>query len=215
MRPRTVAAVVLAFLLGVAGGVVTRVGAEQDRTRAEQADERATTYAVQAKALGEQVAASDVCQSTNVDTQVQFGYLCSQARKVADQSEPDPVDTEALASLVTSIVMAGLPDRIDDAVSRYMAANPQRQAPSRDEIRAWVVAEVAKIPPPANGAPGKAGASGKDGEDGKDAPPPTDEQIDASVARWFEAHPVNDCPGVWRGPFVDESGSTIYHCEVP
>lgn len=199
------AAAVLGFAL-----VATEAGREAQRADSYQA--RYVASVSQAKSLGQEVSASPVCQADRpVVDGLDLTDLCRVAERVATAAEPEQVDVEALAASVTRLVLAGLPARIDDAVARYMAAHPQTPAPSRDEVRAWVAAEVAALPPAKDGADG---TNGEDGADGQPGPGPTDDQIDAAVSRWFEAHPGNDCPGAWSGPLLDEHGTTYYRCEA-
>lgn len=225
---------VLATGLLVVAFAASAAGSVTNANRATEADDRADGYAVQAKALGDELAASPVCQSPSP---VVGGYdlteLCRTADRVAASNQPEQVDVEQLAKAVAALVLADLPARIDAAVSEalrrnppavdpdvlagivtpiaqaivtaYLAANPPApgRAPTADEVSTATRVEVAayfeRHPPPA-GEPGR---------------PPTPEEIDAAVARWFESNPINACPGVWRGPYVDLTGTSYYKCEVP
>lgn len=196
---------IAALLIGMAVLVVLAV--RNDR-KAHAADAQRVTWVAQARDLGAQIARSNVCTSTDPADLAQFGYLCDQARKVKDEPDPKPVDTQALAAAVSALVVATLPERVDAAVQRYMLANPLA---SKDEIREWVKAEVAAVPP----IPGGTGAPG---------PPATSAQIDAAVAKYLAAHPPEQgptgpigppgeggCPGAWE-QVVDADGELIYRC---
>lgn len=209
------------FLLGLAAAlfaflaVVNDSEATASRQTAQSAQQRADESNEQLRSSGEQIAKLEICQRTDAGSLAEFGFVCEQARKVASQSQPSPVDTQALAKAITTLVGASLPAQVEAAVQRYMQAHPTA---SLEEVREWVKQEVAAHPatPGADGQPGKDGAAGQPGEAGPPGPPPTDAQIDAAVGRWLEAHPVNGCPAPaqWE-PTLFTDGRSGYRCLIP
>lgn len=125
------------------------------------------------------------------------------------------------------------------AVARYLREHPPPagRPPSMAEVLTAVTGYLREHPPAAGppgqpgakgetGAPGKdgqegkPGAPGKDGADGRDGqpgPPPTDEQVRATVQSYLDSHPLYctppDPPGQvtgtpWRCTFNSEGGTT-------
>lgn len=220
---------VSAWALGVATAVVLLVVLVRTDERATDAQTTVDTYAVQAKARAQQIAASDVCQSTDPRVVAQFGSLCAIAQDVAAQDRPDPIDTDALAAEVAAVVTAGLPARVDAAVAAYLTSHPP--TPGRDatpEQVAAAVGEYLTLHPPEPGRPPTAGEiaaevaayldrhpppAGPDGEPGR---PPTTEEIDAAVGAYLEAHPVQVCAeGEIREPYIYRDGRQGSRCVLP
>lgn len=185
-----------------------------------------------ARDLGEQMAASPVCQSTDPTVMVQFRALCDQAFLVRDQAEPNPQDVQQLIATVTALVMADLPARVDAAVQESLRRHPPKGEVSPEEVTPIVQAVVTTYlldhplvaPPTAEQViaatatevqawfernPPPAGPQGEPG------PGPSFAQVQAAVDAWFASHPPIPCPGVWTGPKVLPSGATGYECEVP
>jgi hypothetical protein len=194
------------MVLGGVGGYYASTAGDADRT-IQDANQRSVAAVAQAKGLGEQIVKSDVCQSTSPEDLAQFGYLCDTARKVVSRPTPDPVDTQALASAVTTLVMAGVRGQIETAVARYLAEHPPPASVSQAEIARMIAAELARNPP-ADGAPGESGQPGGPGR------PPTPDEVNAAVAAWFAAHPPNECSGRWES-YLYPDGVSGYRCVVP
>lgn len=115
--------------------------------------------------------------------------------------DADPVDLDALASLVIDKLFGG--DRLktlvdlvtSESVAKHMEENPARDGKDADPevIKKAVSEAVAAIPAPS---------------DGKDADPVSEAQIAAEVARYLQANPVKDGEsGVGlAGAMIDRSG---------
>lgn len=121
---------------------------------------------------------------------------------------------------------AGAPGRtptqteVGAAVSAYLKSNPppKGRAPTMAEIITAVTGYLTEHPPPAGpagakgdqgdkGDPGDAGSQGDRGEQG---PPPTDEQIRAAVAAYFDSHTFTCEPEDPTGPVTGGP----YRCRV-
>jgi hypothetical protein len=91
------------------------------------------------------------------------------------------------------------PAQIAAAVLNYLADHPPAPGepgppPTEGQILEAVAVYFAANPPP-SGPPGR---DGTDGSDGKDAEPLTSERIQAELAAYFEAHPIQRCDPGWE-----------------
>jgi hypothetical protein len=123
------------------------------------------------------------------------------------------------------------PELVAAAVSAYMAAHPVRDGRNAPDaatvVRAVMPAVQAQVAayqaahPAKNGTNGKDGAAGVDGKDGAtgpagpagkdgtDAPPPTQEQVDAAVTAYCDAHDHCQGPAGATGP-AGKDGQDAY-----
>lgn len=128
-------------------------------------------------------------------------------------TEPESVDVEAIAALITAKVLAQIPapepghtptaaelaPLVATAVASYLAANPPPAGqdgvtPSIEQlttITASVVATYLEANPPPAGEKGDQGDPGEPGEPGR---PPTAEEIQTAVDAWIAANPPPYCP---------------------
>lgn len=111
---------------------------------------------------------------------------------------------------------------LDAAVTRYCANNACSKPPTTEQVYAAIQACA--------DAGGCRGPSGVAGKDGRDAPPVTDQQLDASTARYCDAHGgcsgpqgvpgvngVDGAPGTPAGPFTfswDDLNGRTHVCSV-
>jgi len=148
-RDLWVFALVVALAI-VGGSVLIDKDSEADRadtadSRADVAVEQRDTAVAQAKGLGQQI--TDACTADG-GLAAQIADLCARAQRVVDQPEPDRIDTDALASLVTARVLATIPRPRD---GRDGATPP-----------------CALLPPFCAGTDGTDGEDGSDGRNGQD-----------------------------------------------
>lgn len=116
----------------------------------------------------------------------------------AGGSPPGPTDEQVLEAVedyfLTHPVEDGedaSPAQIAAAVINYLAEHPPAPgepgpAPTEEQVLNAVAVYLAANPPPA-GPPGPPGA------DGEDADPPSSAEIQAELATYFEAHPIEMC----------------------
>lgn len=91
------------------------------------------------------------------------------------------------------------PAQIAAAVINYLAENPPEPgepgpAPTEEQLLNAVAVYLAANPPP----PGAPGSDGKDGADGEDAEPLTSDRIQAELAAYLEANPLQRCDPGWE-----------------
>lgn len=216
----TVGVLLLAMSL-VAAWNIGRASTADDR--AAGAEQKSSEVLIQARALGQGVAESPACQPVNDQGVDQYGYLCAQARKVADADEPSASDLEALSTAVAAQLQDGLTAKVRAEVERYLAANPLPESVPVEQTRAVVQelvdAAIAALPPATPATPGKPGADGLPGR------PPTADEIAAVVTpllpglvdAWLAAHPITPalCPdGQVSDPVVWDDGRAGSRCIV-
>lgn len=136
------------LVLGLAlGWVATAQRLASVESALGEARTQSDTRADQAKAIGEQVAASDKCQSPGATPP-----LCDVARRVVVADRPSEQDTERLISLAVAAATADLPERVDAAVAAALAANPPKANVTTEELVAVVTpivqAAVDQLAPP-------------------------------------------------------------------
>lgn len=90
------------------------------------------------------------------------------------------------------------PPQIAAAVINYLTDHPPAPgqpgpAPTEEQLLNAVAVYLAANPPP----PGPPGADGTDGADGRDAEPLTSERIQAELAAYLAAHPLETCDPGW------------------
>lgn len=157
-----------------------------------------------------------------------------QARTLADQVRqlggvpkvsPPPAPIPAQSGAPGKTGASGAPGRaptqaeVSAAVSVYLKDNPppEGRAPTMAEIITAVSGYLQEHPPAAGpagpagekgdkGDQGDPGATGPQGDRGEQGPPPTDEQIRAAVAAYFDSHtftcePEDPAGGVTGGSF--------------
>lgn len=219
------AAAVIAMLAAVVLGgtlLATRDDVDKSQTAIRTNKNNATVAKKAATTAVKKAAVVERKQKRLEVKVVQTRVLVKQTRTVLKQvgilGNPGMRGPRGLPGLGLEPTQAAL----DAAVARYCANNACSKPPTTEQVYAAIQACA--------DAGGCRGPSGVAGKDGKDAPPVTDQQLDASTARYCDAHGgcsgpqgapgvngMDGAPGTPAGPFTfswDDLNGRTHVCSI-